>query len=279
VARPRLNDRRRLGGPGECRARDRGRGARGGRAGAEPARFRRGPGGREERRRVAGASMAKEGRAPVLPAERHERDPGLARPIRLVGQGAVEIRRLGREPVSGGGLSRRAELRRAARRLCGPGRRADALFRQSRRLCGREHDGRHLGDGRLLRPDRQELPSLRRGRHRRRARALAGQSHGDRGQLLHRRALGGCGRRGGGRRLGALDGRVHLRLDQNHRSGNRRSVSRARAALFGGGFGHLAGEALARRLARPCARLRGDRQARRRRDAGKDQHQRTAAGL
>ena len=33
-------------------------------------------------------------------------------------------------------------------------RRADALLRQHRRLCGRRHHGRHLGHRRLLRPDR-----------------------------------------------------------------------------------------------------------------------------
>ena len=38
------------------------------------------------------------------------------------------------------------------------------------------HHGRHLGDRRLLRPDRQELPHLRRRRHRRRARAAAGRT-------------------------------------------------------------------------------------------------------
>ena len=57
-----------------------------------------------------------------------------------------------------------------------PGRGADAELRQSRRLCGCRHHGRHLGYGRLLRADRQEMPHLRRRRHRRRARAAAGRT-------------------------------------------------------------------------------------------------------
>jgi hypothetical protein len=80
------------------------------------------------------------------------------------------------------------------------------------------HDGRHLGDRRLLRADRQECASLGRRRHRRRARAVAGQSDDHRGQLLRRRALGSGRRRHRRRRLGDRHGRVHLRLDQDRRS-------------------------------------------------------------
>ena len=54
---------------------------------------------------------------------------------------------------------------------------------------------------------------------------------------------------------------------------------RPRAALFGGGVGHAAGQAAARRRARPVALLRRDRQARRRADPRQDLHQRAAAGL
>ncbi len=73
---------------------------------------------------------------------------------------------------------------------------------------GRGHDDRHLGHGRLLRADRPQLPHLGRRRHRRRARAAAGQPGDHRGRLLHRRPL--RGRRGRDRRarLGALDGRL-----------------------------------------------------------------------
>src|SRR3990170_1889230 len=45
----------------------------------------------------------------------------------------------------------------------------------------RGHHGRYLGDGRQLRPDRQERPYLRRNRHWRRARAVAGRPGDHRG--------------------------------------------------------------------------------------------------
>ena len=111
---------------------------------------------------------------------------------------------------------------RAPLRLYRAGRGADALVRQPRRLCGFRHHDRHLGDGRLLRADRQELPYLRRRRHRRRARAAAGRPGHRRGQLLHRRALGSGRRRDRARRRGAVDGRVHRRLDQDRRPRDRR---------------------------------------------------------
>ena len=115
-----------------------------------------------------------------------------------------------------------------------PVRRADAVLRQSRRLCRHRHHGRHLGDGGLVRPDRQELPSLGRRRHRRRARAAAGQPGDRRGQLLHRRAL--RGRRGRDRRhrFSAVDGRLHLGQHQDRRSRDRPDPCRQSAALFGG---------------------------------------------
>ena len=53
----------------------------------------------------------------------------------VVGQGAVEIRRLGREPLSRRRLSRRAGRDRAPLGLHRQERRADAVLRQSRRLC------------------------------------------------------------------------------------------------------------------------------------------------
>ena len=57
------------------------------------------------------------------------------------------------------------------------GRRADALLRQCRRACGREHNGRYLVDGGLVRADRRQLSSLRRRWDRRRAGTGAGGSH------------------------------------------------------------------------------------------------------
>ena len=60
--------------------------------------------------------------------------------------------------------------------LCGPPlgvhrarRRTDAVLCQSRRLRRFRYHGRHLGHGRQLRADRQELPYFRWRRHRRRA--------------------------------------------------------------------------------------------------------------
>ena len=73
---------------------------------------------------------------------------------------------------------------------------------------------------------------------------------------------------------------VYLRrLDQDYRPRHRRDFHGPRAGLFGGGVGHPARQAPARRLARPRPLLRRDRQARRREDAVESVHQRTAAGL
>ena len=54
---------------------------------------------------------------------------------------------------------------------------------------GAQHDGRHLGHGRLVRPDRRQRAPLGRRRHRRRARAAAGRAGDGRGRLLHRQPL------------------------------------------------------------------------------------------
>ena len=56
-------------------------------------------------------------------------------------------------------------LHRAERRL-------DAELRQCQRPCRQRHDGRYLGDGRLLRADRQGPSPVGRRRHRRRVGAL-----------------------------------------------------------------------------------------------------------
>jgi 2,3,4,5-tetrahydropyridine-2,6-dicarboxylate N-succinyltransferase len=93
----------------------------------------------------------------------------------LVGQGAVEVRRLE------GTASRRRASAPCPAASCGAAlHRAGVVLMPSFVNIGayvdERHDGRHLGHGRLLRADRQELPHLRRRRHRRRARAAAGQS-------------------------------------------------------------------------------------------------------
>ena len=109
-----------------------------------------------------------------LPPLRHGDDPRRAGRRGVVGQGALQVRRLGR-----GGLPPRRLPRRAAghRAPLGPyraRRRAHAVLREPRRSRGREHDGRHLGHGRQLRPDRRQRAPVGRRRHRRRAGAAAG---------------------------------------------------------------------------------------------------------
>jgi 2,3,4,5-tetrahydropyridine-2-carboxylate N-succinyltransferase len=52
--------------------------------------------------------------------------------------------------------SRCAASRRSARQLHRKGHYSDAQLCEHRRLCGRWHDGRHLGRGRVLRTDRQK---------------------------------------------------------------------------------------------------------------------------
>ena len=54
---------------------------------------------------------------------------------------------------------------------------------------GPADDGRHVGDGRLVRPDRRRRAPRRRRRHRRRARAAAGAAGDRRGRRLHRLPL------------------------------------------------------------------------------------------
>ena len=68
-------------------------------------------------RTVEGQSVAQEGGAAVVPAERHGADLGRSRRGELVGQGALQIRRLGRDRTCGGGLplgARTAIVRRSA---------------------------------------------------------------------------------------------------------------------------------------------------------------------
>ena len=69
------------------------------------------------------------------------------------------------------------------------------------------------------------------------------------------------------------------RLDQDRRPRDRQGPCRLRAALFGRGVRLAAGQEPARRLARPLALLRGDRQDGRRADARQDRDQRAAEGV
>ncbi len=151
--------------------------------------------------------MGQEGRAAVVPAARQP--PHRRRRTGLLRQGSHQVLRPGRRGAAQRRGSRRATGRRPARFVPGEERHPDALVREHRRLCRRGHDGRHLGHRRQLRADRQERASFRRRRHRRRARTAAGQSDHHRGQLLHRRPLGGRRRRDRRGELGAFDGRLH----------------------------------------------------------------------
>ncbi len=89
--------------------------------------------------------------------------------IRSSTTGTEQVRVVHRGRFRGRRLSRRAARDRAPRFVHRPQCRADALVRQYRGVCRRRHDGRYLGDGRLVRADRQERPSVGRCRHRRRA--------------------------------------------------------------------------------------------------------------
>ena len=143
---------------------------------------------REDRRRVGHAPVDQEGGAAVLPHARQPRDATAAAttwfdkvPLRFDGYTDAQFRE--------GGFRVVPPAVGAHRRLHRPQRRPDAVVREHRRLRGRGHDGGHLGHGRLVRADRQERAPLGRRRHRRRARAAAGQPDDHRGQLLHRRPL------------------------------------------------------------------------------------------
>ena len=134
--RPRIHHQRRVRRPRRHLDRDQGRGPRRRGSCARPARQGRGARGRARgQRQVEGQSVAEEGGAAVVPPQRHERDFRRPRQGLVVGQGAVEIRRLGREPLSRRRLSRRAGRDRPPLGLHRQERRPDAVLRQSRRLC------------------------------------------------------------------------------------------------------------------------------------------------
>ncbi len=226
--------------------------------------------------------MAEEGGPAVLPAQRQRPGPGrrpqrgqpCARRRPVVGQGSQQVRRLDRQPLSGRRFPVRPGRDRAAGRLRRAQRGADAVFREHRRLCGRGLDGRRLGDGRQLRPDRKKRAPVRRGGNRRGAGAVAGQPDHHRGWLFHRGPR--RSRRGGDRPRGrgAGHGRLSVGLDEDHRPGDRRGVPGRSPGVFGCGAGQPA-----RSERRPVAVLRGDRQAGGRSDAGQDRREGVAAGL
>ena len=244
------------------------------RAGDRRPRCRAGAGRREDRRGVDDAPMDQEGGASVVPPRRQRRYGAASRacPVPLLRQGADQVRPARRRGLRAGRRARRPAGGGAAWRVHREERRADAVLRQHRRLRRRRHDGRHLGDGRFVRADRQERAPLRRGRHRRRPGARAGESHDHRGQLLHRRALGGRRRRDRRGELGAGHGRVPGPEHEDLRSRDRRDALRSRAGRVGRGRGRAS-----RGRRKPQPVLRGHREARGREDAREDVDQRTAA--
>ena len=284
-ARLQTCDRKGLRGAGEDHAPDQGRHARSGRGGARPARPRQGAGRGESSRRdgaqfVEGQPVAEEGGAAVLPAQRQCADSRRAGRRDLVGQGAVQIRGLGRESLPGRRLSRRSGRDRAPLGLCRPRRRPDAELRQSRRLCRREDHGRHLGHGRLLRADRQERASLRA--------ASASAACSSRLQANPTIIEDNCfiGARSEVVE-GVIVGEGSVLSMGVFISASTKIIDRATGKVHIGDVppysvvvpGSLARQAPARRLARPFALLRGDRQDGRRADAGEDRHQRAAARI
>ena len=143
---------------------------------------------------------------------------------------AVRVRRqaAAEEGLQGRGRARRPRRVGPLRRVPRAERRDDAVLRQHRRLRRRGHDGRHVGDGRLVRADRQARAPLGRRRHRRRARTAAGGAGRRRGRLLHRLALHDRRRRAGsaGReaRRRADPHVVHPRHRRRDRRGGRRAA-------------------------------------------------------
>ena len=108
---------------------------------------------------LAGEHLGEAGGPALLPCPRARDDRG--RTVRVSRQASAEARlRVAGRP---GRPTRDGSLRGAPRTRG----RADAELREHRRVRGRRNDGRHVGHGRLMRADRCECPSLRRGRDRR----------------------------------------------------------------------------------------------------------------
>ena len=105
---------------------------------------------REDRRCLDDAPVDQEGGAAVVPPDRNRRHAFRAprrqrRAVRVLRQGADQVRRPVRRPARRHRRQGRAAGRRAPRRLHRAERRADAVLREHRRLRRRGHDGRHAG--------------------------------------------------------------------------------------------------------------------------------------
>jgi 2,3,4,5-tetrahydropyridine-2-carboxylate N-succinyltransferase len=197
----------------------------------------------------------------------------------VVGQGAPQIRPAGARAVRQGAASARCLAPWcAAPPTLRPGAVLMPCFVNVGAYVGFRHHDRHLGDGRLVRADRRQLPHLGRRRHRRRARAAAGGAGHHRGRLLRRRPLRGGGgrhrRQGAVLSMGVFIGastRIVDRATGESMSGACRPIRWWCRALPGGRFKNGAPG--------PSTLLRRHRQARRREDSRQDLDQRIAARL
>ena len=174
------------------------------------------------RRFLAGERLGETSGASVLPCPR----------ARDLGGGAVRVSRQAppEARLRGTGGARRPPGDGPLRGAPGTRRGADAELREHRGVRGGRNDGRHVGDGRLVRADRCERPPLRRRRDRRGPRAAAGGPRRDRRRRLHRLAVhrgrGRPHRARGGPGCGGGAHREHPR-DRSARTGTG-GASRAR---------------------------------------------------
>ena len=164
-----------------ARSRDRASGACDDRGDDRRPRPRRGARRRAGRRRLARQRRRSGGDPRLLPRAADGAERGRA--VRVPRQDPAQVR------LRGARRARRAAGSRALRGVPLARGRADAVVREHRRLGRPEHDGRHLGDGRLGRADRRQRPPGRRRRDRRRARAARRAARDRRGRRVHRLPL------------------------------------------------------------------------------------------
>ena len=206
-------------------------------------------------RRLAGQPVAEEGGAAVVPPQRQwARSPGGAGSVDLVGQGAVQVRRLGRRRASRRPASapcRAAIVRRSAYIApnvvlmpsfvnlgayvdCGTMVDTWATVGSCAQIGKNCHLSGGAGIGGVLEP-------------------LQAGPGDHRGQLLHRRALRSGRRRGRARGLGAVDGRLlGASTKIVDRATGEMHAGRS-AALFGRRLRHPAGQADEERRSRARA--------------------------
>ncbi len=104
-------------------------------------------------RDLEGEPVGEEGRAAVLPGARHDLHRGGA--LRVPRQAAAQAR------IRRAGRAGRPSGHRSLRRVSVARSRPDAQLREHRGLGRSGHDGRHVGDGRLVRADRRRTSTWR----------------------------------------------------------------------------------------------------------------------